>query len=420
MKNIIMITSVAFALSATATWRSELYPVEWTPPEQADFETDKLIQDFSYAGYRRGERSIPDVAGPVFNVVEGYGADPTGQSDATAAIQAAINAAQTASGGVVFLPEGTYRVAPQGSDTHALRISASGVVLRGAGVDKTRLLNTETNMRSKRILLVSPGTTGWNMPAGGTETPLRSDVTGPVQRIPVESTAGFSVGDRVVLRAAATDEFIAEHNMADLWEGAGSSLGGVRFLRLITDVDEENKEVGIDVPVRYYLKTRDNARMHHAPSFLEEVGLEDFSIGNIENPIEEGWLEADYTDPATGSYQVHNSYAIALVNVWNGWVRRVNTFRPEENSTSTHLLANGILCNWTRSITISDCDFQWPQFGGGGGNGYMYRMSNAQETLVRNSAARNQRHGFVVASMASSGNVFHACLTQNKIGRAHV
>ena len=122
MKNILMIASVAFALSATATWRSELYPAEWTPPEQADFETDKLIQDFSYAGYRRGERSIPDVAGPVFNVVEGYGADPTGQSDATAAIQAAINAAQTAGGGVVFLPAGIYRVEPQGSNNFALRI----------------------------------------------------------------------------------------------------------------------------------------------------------------------------------------------------------------------------------------------------------------------------------------------------------
>lgn len=59
-----------------------------------------------------------------FNI-EDYGATTSG--DATTAIQAAINAAQTAGGGVVFMPRGTWSV----SDT--ITISHSDVVLQGSG-----------------------------------------------------------------------------------------------------------------------------------------------------------------------------------------------------------------------------------------------------------------------------------------------
>ena len=55
-----------FATPAHA-WRSTLYPLDWQPPADgfASFETNKLIQDFSYAGYRAGEQGLPNVVGPV-------------------------------------------------------------------------------------------------------------------------------------------------------------------------------------------------------------------------------------------------------------------------------------------------------------------------------------------------------------------
>ena len=64
--------------------------------------------------------------GPVFNVSD-YGATGDGVTDDTAAIQAAITAAQTAGGGRVYLPGGTYLL------TAALTISTSGIILEGAG-----------------------------------------------------------------------------------------------------------------------------------------------------------------------------------------------------------------------------------------------------------------------------------------------
>src|SRR5262249_28510882 len=139
-------------------WRSTLYLTNWQAPivTSANFETDKLIQDFSYAGYRAGEQPVPNLAGPIFNVTQPpYNADKTGAADATTAIQSAINAAQAAGGGVVFLPAGLYSISPQGANNYALQINAANVVLRGAGTNSTFLLNTSTNMRSKSIILMT-------------------------------------------------------------------------------------------------------------------------------------------------------------------------------------------------------------------------------------------------------------------------
>ena len=64
------------------------------------------------------------------NAVTEYGADPTGTTDSTAAIQNAINNAR--SGQVVYIPEGTYRIA--GNIT-----PRSNATLRGAGMGLTIL-----------------------------------------------------------------------------------------------------------------------------------------------------------------------------------------------------------------------------------------------------------------------------------------
>ena len=58
--------------------------------------------------------------------VKDFGATGNGSTDDTAAIQAAITATQTAGGGVIFLPLGTYKI------SSTLTITGNGVVLEGA------------------------------------------------------------------------------------------------------------------------------------------------------------------------------------------------------------------------------------------------------------------------------------------------
>jgi hypothetical protein len=50
-----------------------------------------------------------ETATGIFNVVNGYNADPTGVTDSATAIQSAINAAYAAGGGVVYFPDGSYK-----------------------------------------------------------------------------------------------------------------------------------------------------------------------------------------------------------------------------------------------------------------------------------------------------------------------
>lgn len=89
------------------------------------------------------EGTIRDDGGAVFNVTHStYGADPTGATDSTTAIQSAWDAAK-AGGGRVYIPEGTYRISLRGDAVSgyrpALTLSANGgskekqPLLEGAG-----------------------------------------------------------------------------------------------------------------------------------------------------------------------------------------------------------------------------------------------------------------------------------------------
>lgn len=71
----------------------------------------------------------------VFNVVD-YGVPIAGSVDVTAQVQAAVDAIKRAGGGVVYFPEGTYKLS-------GILLPAD-IVLRGAGVSKTKLISTAT------------------------------------------------------------------------------------------------------------------------------------------------------------------------------------------------------------------------------------------------------------------------------------
>jgi hypothetical protein len=391
-------------------WESALFGPSWQATPALSFESDKILQDFSFAGYRRGESPLPvQPPGLTYNVVTGYGADPTGSTDSTVAIQNAINAASTAGGGIVWMPAGTYQIRPQGSDPYCLQISSSRVVLRGAGTGQTFLLNTETVMRSKNIISVTgPASAAWSTTTNPI-TNITTDLMGPVTQIPVASVAGFAVGDFIIVRADPGDAWATEH-LEDGWVGHAGSFGRLMYLRQIMALDATNQIITIDIPTRYTLKMRDNARVYKKTTLITESGLEHFSIGNTQHPGTSGWAEEDYTVSGRSAYDVHNSYAIRMSRVRDGWIRNVKSYQPTGNTTTTHILNNGILLSECTRVTVRDCHFQRPQFGGGGGAGYMYRLQNSGDCLLQDSIAEFCRHGIVFSHIASSGNVIHACL----------
>lgn len=387
------------ALVHASPWRSTLYPETWLPPDASvSFYTDKLIQDFSYAGYRRGEELIPVITGPVFNVTS-YGADPTGASDSTSAIQAAINAAALAGGGVVFLPSGEFRVSPQGTNTYALRIPSSNVVLRGAGRTETFLLNTSYEMRGKAVIQISPPSN-----STGTTVNITADLPGPTRRIPVSNATAFAPGDFVLMQWTFTDAWIAEHNQQRWWS-ANARPADARYYREVLAANPTEGWIEIDVPTRYAMWVRDNARVSIQNGFISEVGVEDLSIGNLQHPGTE-FAENDYTDSNRAAYDTHASWLIRMSYTRDSWVSGVDSFRAATNTTTAHMLSNGIsLVNCFR-VTVRDSEMRRAQYGGGGGNGYMFRVQHSNECLIKDAVAEFSRHGFVISHAGTSGNVF--------------
>ncbi|MBD3322307.1 MAG: hypothetical protein GF350_14500, partial [Chitinivibrionales bacterium] len=145
---------LSFAVSGF-TWRSSLYPESWEPG-YTDSQ-GRFLHDFSYAGYHRGEREIPSHNDNIIDITQApYHSDNTGSDDVTSLIQQALDSAGESGGGVVYLPDGTYRIRPQGNNDYSLAIRYSDVVLRGAGADRTFLFNDNPVMRRKDIILVTP------------------------------------------------------------------------------------------------------------------------------------------------------------------------------------------------------------------------------------------------------------------------
>ncbi|MFB9326124.1 discoidin domain-containing protein [Paenibacillus aurantiacus] len=385
--------------------RSRLYPADWYPGWK-DGE-GRFVHDFSYAGYHRGEKALPtvDPAAGLDVTKAPYNADPSGQTEATAAIQRAIDEAAARGGGVVYLPEGTYHLRPPEGQAYALGIRTSGVVLKGAGVGKTFLYNAATFMKQKDMIRVGGG----DWVKTGVSTKLRRSVLEPSALLPVEDAAGFAAGDYVVVTFETTADLLAELGMQNKW---ASRLGKVEpiFYRQVVAVDPAHRTITVDIPTRYPLKTRDNVTITKAQPPVSEVGLEDFSIANAQNP-KSGLGEDDFKVEGTAGYETDNAKAINVIAAADSWIRNVSTYKPAGNETY-HILSKGIILDRTKNVTVDNVSMAYPQYRGANGNGYLYQFIG-NDNLIARSRAEGARHSFTFANFSANGNVMHDVYSEN-------
>jgi hypothetical protein len=406
---------------AAETWRSSLYPEDWHPGWTDS--AGRFLHDFSYAGYHYGERPIPTVSGTLVDVTQPpYRADPSGSKDSTAAIQRALDDVGESGGGVVFLPAGTYRVRPPENSHESLLIRFGHIVLRGAGIGKTFLLNDNFRMRAEAVIRIQAPNYVWYPKEELEAQPITADLLRPTTVIPLKDASKFQVGDHVLVRASLTQGFVDEHGCTGQWIVGSNKWGieGTVFSRIVTAVDYKRHTLTLDAPTRYHLLLRDQPRVHKSSySPISEVGLEAFSLGMTEHPGLDNTHKPGSTerinDSQTGTkgtmaYDVHGSAGIYCYGVENGWIRNVATYRPGNNRFDVHLLSNGLVLKATRLFTVADCTFERPEYEGGSGNGYLITLEG-QEILVRDTVVRHGRHNFDFKSMASCGNVIYHCLT---------
>jgi hypothetical protein len=336
------------------------------------------IPDFSMVGYKSGAQSIPHV--PVVKTI-----GPV-SGDNLAHIQAAIDevAAMPLSNGfrgALLLKKGNYPV------SNTLRISASGIVLRGEGRDTTdtRLIAT----RAAQHTLIAVSGSGGPSETSGTRKNITDDYV-PIgaKSFNIESASGFSVGDRIRLVKTPNDAWITLLGMAPY--GWTPSAYTMHYFRTITAIS--GNQITIDAPVVDPIdKTYGAGAVYKYswPGKIVEVGIENMRI------------ESAY---AAEDDESHGWTAIGMNNVENAWVRGVDAYYFGYGNVS---VKGGSL-----RVTVIDCKMIDPKSQTTGGRKYPFLIDDGQLVLVRNCHARNGRHDYVTGSATPGPNAFVYCTSE--------
>ena len=352
---------------APTAWRSQLYPSDWAPGFAVG---DASLPDFSYAGWHNGEGAPPSPG--VDRVVEG--GDPTGATDSTAAIQAALDL-----GGVVRLPAGTWRV------DGLLTVRASGTVLRGDGPDATFVHFTRAEGMTGVANLTFAGAS-----QQGADRPLAVDGASGSREVTLADAAGLAPGDDVLVGWTITPAFIEAHGMTGVWAVSADQWRPF-FRRTVVAVDGDR--VTLDVPLRYPALSRDGASLRVETGALRDVGLEGLAVSSVVDP--------------TAAWTADRSHAVAMVGVTDGFVRDVASWAPPGADDGDHLQSGGLLVQQSKRVTVSEVHLAEAQHRGEGGNGYLFEVMQSAEVLIADCTARAGRHNFIQNwDFGTSGVVF--------------
>ena len=369
-------------------------------------ESGNTIPDFSHAGYRGGGVALPYV--PVRETVLPV------DGDCTPLIQAAVDrvskmpADENGFRGAVLLKKGYYELASP------LRITTSGVVLRGEGQDETGTIlfgagTFEGGYKNRETAnLIEIGGSACRKAVAGTERRITGEYV-PVgaRTFTLEDTGGYTVGDPVLVRRHGNREWINELGMNlenEKWRWEPFTI---EFDRVITGIS--GNSVTVDAPLVCAIETKwgggelvkytDDERIFNVG--IENLrGISDYNPeirtrkhGNIDR---QPYIGEEY-------YADENHYwnFIMLDNVKNAWVRNVTALHFGNSLADVRAGAK-----W---ITIQDCISLAPVSSRSGGRRFTYQL-RGQLTLVQRCTSDEGRHSFVLLGYQACGpNVFLNC-----------
>ncbi len=343
------------------------------------------IPDYSYAGYGYGERDLPIVA-EVVRVTPISG-------DNTARIQQAIDqvGARTPDSrgirGAVVLAPGNFEI------RGTVRVNKSGVVLRGAGDDadpasNTILRATGDTPHQRPVVSMGTGSSNW------TESSTRANITTsfvPVNALSFEvaSTAGFAVGDAIVIHHPSTQAWINAVDGGGMvsdpdWTAGSMDIVFYRVIRRISGTT-----VTIDAPIYNHL---DRAL---SQSYVAKVTSNHITQAGIEN------LRIDIIT-AGGEDENHAWNGVDVNGAHDSWVVGV---------TALHFGSAGVVLENAVRCTVDSCRALDPVAIRTGSR--MYNFNNerrSQLNLFSNCEATFARHSYISNGVSvSSGIVYTRC-----------
>jgi hypothetical protein len=220
MRLLVLTISCALAVSSHPSDTAGPYS-QWVRPNAdgklayATTPTGDHIVDFSYAGYRGGGVALPEA--PVAQTLAPSGADDT------SALQSALDrvaalAAKSNTPTALLLAPGTFHLSA------SVNISASNVVLRGSGRDKTTVALTGTPHVGFTIGIASLNSLApAKNPDEDSDAPAEEQaaraphahttladtyVPSGTRQLPVADAAGFTAGDTILIKHPITPEYL--------------------------------------------------------------------------------------------------------------------------------------------------------------------------------------------------------------------
>jgi hypothetical protein len=307
---------------------------------------------------------IPSYETVCANVREApYNAAGDGNADDSGAIQAAIDACPE--GQVVYVPEGTYRVAT------GLSIQ-KGIVLRGDGPERTRIEGD--GVPEKAIIQVG----SWDEDPA--EIPVESGLAKGSTSLVVGDVSGFVAGDFVIVDQENDGDLVHADGSesACVW---GSRNDGTRLLgqiSVITSLDAGSRTVVIDPGLAMALTAGLNPEMTKLRSSVpQRAGIEDLYV-------------------ADRSYRGDNNANIRFWGTAYSWIRNVES----ADVSGRHVqLTKCFRCEVLGSV-IHHAHVYDP-----GANAYGISVENqTTDTLIENNIVYTLNVGIVGAS-SGPGNV---------------
>lgn len=360
-------------------------PLQWSKNGNLVYTPDAAgnrVPDFSFCGYKASNEAIPTVAVKV--VLEPISGDATSQLQQ--AIDYVAGLAPDAQGfrGSILLKPGNYQL------NGRLRISASGVVIRGSGFGENGTTLTAAGLSRETLIRVEGGAVKLNE----TQIPVTQDYV-PVGsfKLKVENASAFRVGDKLAITRPSTQAWIDllqvnEFGGETAWLGWKPGERDLRWDRTVTAVSGDT--LVLDAPLTTALDRNYGQAYLQAYVFdgrIENIGIENLSIVssfNAENPKDEE----------------HCWNGISFENATDSWVRQVQ-FK--------HLAGSAVAAFETAArITVEDCLSLEPVSEIGGLRRYTF-FTSGQQCLFQRLYAEFGYHDFGTGFCAAGPNAFVQC-----------
>jgi hypothetical protein len=344
------------------------------------------VPDFSTCGYAGADRQIPQA--PVRVVVSPIIGDETTRIQKAIDYVAGLPADTNGIRGAVLLLRGRHEV------LGALRMTNSGVVLRGQGMDKSGTTLVATGMDRRTLIrivgqndLSTRAMPGWQI--ADEYVPVGAD------SFHLASTDGLAIGDTIQIVRPSTKEWINALGMNEF----GGDIGDWRLVwhpgsydlvwdRTIQRIDGD--EVKVDAPITTAIEKDFGGgyvKSFSWPGRIANVGIENLRLESVFKATQPG-------------DENHSWFAITMENVADAWVRQV---------TFAHFAGSAVaIYESCQRITVEDCLSLAPVSENAGWRRNTF-FNMGQQVLFLRCWAENGRHDFATGFCAAGPNAFVQC-----------